>query len=129
VIDLTRKDWSLVTRTEGGKVNFTRGLTLAEADTIARSVNFYDNMVPGVIYEGSDSHVVQTTILGPEGWDGCRKDAAHDYSGGTATVWGGEDQSTVHRGDPICFGHCANCGEQFWFPGDTAVNRNRRSPT
>lgn len=114
MIDLSRKDWTVMARTEGGSVGITRNLTLAEAAKCKKML-----MPPRTgVWESSTSDVVGVSVFGPEGWDGCLGGESHDFSQLTCSHWAGDSRNGVRTGDAICFGHCPNCGEHFWMVGD-----------
>lgn len=106
-VDIESKNWHVLTKTRNGTVSMIRNLSLAEAVNVSTRLSPSFGMEPGQTYMRNvqDSDIELNEILGPEGWDGCRKAASHDYQDRKIA----ECDSGPNKGRKYETGQCAHC--------------------
>lgn len=79
VIDqrVNRNDWSLIVKTENGTVSTLKNLSLHQAYEAYDALD--ERQPPGTMRFVNGGDMRSRTVIGPEGWDGCRKAFHHDY--------------------------------------------------
>lgn len=105
-IDISRSDWHVLTKTENGQVSLIRNLPLREAVAVYARLDPSAGRVSNQMYLVNDGDIRERHILGPEGWDGCTKAAAHSYPDmPERTTEAGPNAGRRYRS-----GSCVNCG-------------------
>lgn len=109
-VDIESKNWHVLTKTRNGTVSMIRNLPLAEAVNVSARLDpmFGVHMEPGQSYmrHCQDSDIELNQILGPEGWDGCRKAGCHDYQDRKIV----ECDGGPNKGRTYETGTCVHCG-------------------
>ena len=75
-VDLDRHDWHIVTRTRGGTVSILQNMTLRVAAETEHRLTPIRSAGMSFCHDGD---IEQIEVIGPEGWDGCRVAARHDW--------------------------------------------------
>lgn len=102
---LLKNDWSVLAVTRGGTVSLLRNMPLSLAVKTYESLDPWKGRAEGWYY-ASPGDIQTREIIGPDGWDGCKKDMRHDFDLKDIIVDSAPNKGRTHRS-----GFCKKCGE------------------